>query len=355
MKKNIYKITTKEETTVIIEKNILENIDSILAGKNYSSFLIIADEKTNKLFAEKLKESLKKLRKPIEMHVLPNGEESKNTTNLFRILEHLVEKSFDRKSAIIALGGGVIGDIATTVSGLYLRGIDCIQIPTTLIAQVDASIGGKGAVNLRNYKNIVGIIRQPKYIVIDPKLLESLPEDQYTSGMGEITKYAIAMDKKLFTILEKKINLASLLPIITSCVELKMNVVKKDPDEKTGERQCLNFGHTLGHAIELYAHLSHGEAVAIGMVFAILISKKLNMLSQNDAQKAIKLLKSYSLPTTIPKKSISKDTIYEHMKKDKKAINGIPTFVLLETIGKVKIGCIVPKNIIDETLEEIII
>ncbi len=355
--KKTYTIQIKETTTILVENNLIEQIDGILAEKNYSSFFLICDQTTKQLFGERVTKSLKKLGKPIEIHTLPNGEESKSVPQLFRILEHLIEKSFDRKSAVIALGGGVTGDIATTAAGLYHRGIDCIQIPTTLLSQVDAAIGGKGAVNLKHYKNIVGLIRQARFILIDPALLKHLPAKQITNGMGEVVKYAIALDKNLFVLLEKEKSLTqTLLPtIITRCMTNKMNIVQKDPYEKSGNRQLLNFGHTLGHAIELYAHLSHGEAISIGMAFAILVSQKLKMINDTDAKRAIALIKKYSLPTTISKKLITKKSIYDHMQKDKKAVNGIPTFVLLEALGKTKSGCRIPKNIIDETLEEICI
>lgn len=353
--KKTYTIQTAETTTIHVKNNVLEKIGSILVDKNYSSFFIICDQTTKKLFAQKITRVLAKLEKPIEVHTLPDGEDSKSVQQFFRILEHLIEKGFDRKSAIISLGGGVVTDIATTAAGIFLRGIDCIHIPTTLLSQVDASIGGKGAVNFRQYKNVIGVIHQPTYIIIDPTILENLPENQIRNGMGEVAKYAIAMDKKLFLNLEKQINSKMLLPVIKRCVDLKMSIIKKDPHEKTGIRQTVNFGHTLGHAIELYAHLSHGEAVSIGMVFAILVSEKLNMLKKEDKEKAINLLKLYKLPTTLSKKDITKETIYQHMKKDKKSINGVPLFVLLEEIGKVKTGCKVPKYIIDETLDEILI
>ncbi|MBI2430550.1 MAG: 3-dehydroquinate synthase [Candidatus Levybacteria bacterium] len=353
MTQKTYTINTTETTDIIIKNSILKNLDSILKEKSYSMFLLICDDTTKKLFANKVLESLEKLDKPIELHSLTPGEDSKNINNLFRILEHLIEKGFDRKSAVVALGGGMVGDMATTASALYHRGIDCIQIPTTLLSQVDAAIGGKGAVNLRHSKNVVGVIRQPRFVVIDPILLEKLPEEKRKSGMGEIIKYAIAMDEKLFEKLTNNFNDTGW--IIDRCITLKMSIVQKDPYEKTGFRQVLNFGHTLGHAIELYAHLSHGEAISIGMVFAAKVSEKLGMIDKISVDKIIALLKKYQLPINLSKKNITKKVIFEHMQKDKKALNGIPTFVLLKEIGKTKTGCLVSNNIIDEALDEILI
>ncbi len=352
-----YQIKTEEITEILIGQKNMQKLASIFGGKKYSSFLVLCDNTTKSLFADTLTNQLKKFSKLVEIHVVPNGEESKNITSLFRILEHMVEKNFDRKSAVIALGGGVIGDLATTVSGLYHRGIDCIQIPTTLLAQVDAAIGGKGAVDLRNYKNIVGVFKQPRFIIIDPSLLTTLPKDQIRSGMGEVIKYAIALDKTLFELLEKNKNdISKLFPVIIQrCIHAKMSIVQKDPYEKSGSRQLLNFGHTLGHAIELYAHLSHGEAISIGMVFATKVSQKLSMLTTLEAEQAINLLKIYGLPTTLSKNAITKEVIYKHMQKDKKAEKGIPTFVLLEGIGKAKSGCRVSRNIVDQTLDEVLV
>ena len=334
-----YHIKTEEITEILIGKSI-QKLEAILAKNKYSAFFVLCDSTTKSLFADTIKNALKRLDAPVEIYVLPDGEENKNTTTLFRILERMVEKNLDRKSAVIALGGGVIGDIATTVSGLYHRGIDCIQIPTTLLAQVDAAIGGKGAVDLGNYKNIVGLIAQPRFILIDPSLLLHLPPKQVTSGMGEVVKYAIALDKELFLLLEKAESLTKpfLFTIIKRCVAKKMDIVEKDPHERLGNRQVLNFGHTLGHAIELYTNLSHGEAIAIGMTFAILVSQKLKLINHNDAKRSIDLIKKYGLPTTISKKLITKKIIYDHMQKDKKAVDGTPTFVLLHGIGEVKEG-----------------
>lgn len=355
--KQTYKITTTDETTIIIDNNVIEKIATFVGGKNYSSFFIITDETANKLFVEKIKENLLSLQKPIEMHILPNGEDSKSIQQLFRILEHLIEKNFDRKSAIISVGGGVIGDIATTTAGIFLRGVDCIQVPTTLLSQVDAAIGGKGAVNFRQYKNVIGVIKQPAYIIIDPTILENLPDNQIRSGMGEVLKYAISLDENLFTLLmENDKPLQTLFPsIVETCVKIKMELVINDPQEKTGIRQLVNFGHTLGHAIELYAHIPHGEAVSIGIVFAAIVSNKMGMIDKTTTDKIISLLKKYKLPINLNKKDITKNVILEHMKKDKKSIDGVPLFVLLEGIGKAKTGCIVPKNIIEETLEEMLI
>jgi 3-dehydroquinate synthase len=259
----------------------------------------------------------------------------------------------DRKSAVIALGGGVVGDITTLAAALYYRGIDCIQIPTTLLSQVDSSLGGKGAVDLDTHKNTIGIIKQPRMVIVDTDTITSLPQHQIKSGMGEVIKYAIAMDRELFSLLEKQQSTDNLEEVITRCITLKMDIVKKDPQDLTTQRSVVNFGHTLGQAIELQTNLTHGEAIAIGMAFVIKLSQKLHMLSATDAQKSLALLKQYDLPIQINDVSLQKTL--EQMKKDKKSHAGQIRFVLLEGIGKPKANCVVDDSILQDVLSEVLL
>lgn len=352
--KLVYRIQNKETAHIWIENNILLRIGQILEKENHSAYLLLCDPTTKKLFSEIIINSLSSLKIPVKVCQIPEGEKNKNTSILLQIIDELAQAKFDRKSAIIALGGGVIGDLATTAAALYNRGIDCIQIPTTLLSQVDASLGGKGAVNMKTYKNAIGIVKQPKYTLIDTSLIKHLPLSQYKSGMAEVIKYALALDEKLFNILAKKNKLtdSTMVKIIERCVQLKMNLVKKDPYDNLGKRAVLNFGHTLGHAIELITNISHGEAVSIGMVFSIRVSQKMGLLKTEDAKRAIQLIKSYNLPLKAPIVSI-KD-VYINMQKDKKAVSGLPMFILISGIGKAVNVQSVPKKILDETLKEII-
>lgn len=351
--KQTYQITTTQQTDIFVENNVLQNLDQILALYDHTAYFVLCDTTTEKLFLPRVLDATKKLKKPATIHVLPSGEKSKQFSSLQLILEDMYKAGLDRKSAVVTLGGGVVGDIATTVAGLYYRGIDCIQIPTTLLSQVDSSLGGKGAVDLGTHKNTIGIIRQPRAVVIDPTLIKSLPKEQVTSGMGEIVKYAIAMDKELFEKLETTSELddETLAFIINRCIKLKMDIVTKDPDDIHGIRATLNFGHTLGQAIELTSNHTHGEAIAIGMHFALNLSIKAGLLAEGTKERALGLIKKYNLPITIGKQNTSE--IINQMKKDKKTVNGSFRFVLLQDIGKTKTMQEVSERLAEEALKEI--
>ncbi|MBI2036244.1 3-dehydroquinate synthase, partial [Candidatus Microgenomates bacterium] len=285
--------------------------------------------------------------------VIEGNEESKSMETLLRLVIFMKEKNVDKKGALVAVGGGVIGDIATVAAGLYFRGIDCIQIPTTLLAQVDSAIGGKGAVNIGTHKNTIGIIRQPRLVIIDTEFLASLPKEQFTSGMAEVVKYAIAFDNELFEKLQTTKDLLSELPwIINRCSTIKMGIVKKDPLEQN-IRALVNFGHTAGQAIELLAKIPHGYAIAVGMTFAIKVSTRMHLLHKSMADAALELIKQYKLPTTV--QGLSIDDIYKQIRKDKKTVSNVPKFVLLTKIGEAKPNQMVPEKIILDVLQEILV
>lgn len=354
--KNQYQIIHKENTEVIIENNILNKIDKVLKEYHHTEYLVLSDSNTYSLFGEKLKSILEKLKIPVYSKILIPGEKSKNMSSVVDVLEDMLSKKLDKKSAIIALGGGVIGDISTMIAGLYHRGIDCIQIPTTLLSQVDSALGGKGGVNINGMKNAAGLFMQPRIVVIDPTLLSTLPKTQLRSGMGEILKYAIAFDKELFEILEKSQGIISeklLVQIIKKCSKCKMEFVEKDPLDQRSDRAKLNFGHTLGHAIELLKGISHGEAVAIGMAFAVKLSINKKILTPETAQRILQLIKKFNLQTSVS--NLSLEEIINNMKKDKKTIGGVVNFVLLEGIGKTSYPHKVAESVIYKTLKEIII
>ena len=351
--KQTYHITTNQQTDIFVEKNILKSVDQILALYDHTAYFVLCDSTIEKLLLPRVLDAIKKLKKPATIHVLSSGEKSKHFASLQLILESMYNAGFDRKAVVIALGGGVIGDIATTVAGLYYRGVDCIQIPTTLLSQVDSSLGGKGAVDLGIHKNTIGLIKQPRAVIIDPTITISLPKEQITSGMGEVVKYAIAMDKELFEKLEtaNELDDETLAFIINRCIKLKMDIVTKDPDDIHGIRATLNFGHTLGQAIELLSNHTHGEAIAIGMHFALNLSVKTGLLSEETKERARMLLKKYNLPITLGEKN--PNTIINQMKKDKKTIAGSFRFVLLQDIGKVKTNQSISETMVEETLKEL--
>lgn len=348
-----YTIAHKEQTTVTIGENILHELSKLLAPYNHSGFFIICDTTTERLFLPKIVELLRPLNATIVSYTLPEGEKGKSMDNLTNIFTNMLTNNLARKSAVIALGGGVVGDVTTFAAGLYLRGIDCIQIPTTLLAQVDSALGGKGAINIEGLKNMIGIIRQPRLVVADTALLISLPKEQLRSGMGEVVKYAIAFDKELFSLLNDNVlSSLNLSNIVKRSIDIKMRVVEKDPLDTTETRAKVNFGHTLGHAIELSSGLSHGKAVAVGMVFAIKLSQKLSLLLENTAEDAIALIKKYELPISV--KDVDKNKVLSLMSKDKKAVKGNVSFVLLKDIGETVVQNDVPQALIEETFSEVV-
>jgi len=287
-----------------------------------------------------------------ELHIitLPDGEEYKNMQSVEYALDRLFDAKFDRNSTLIAFGGGVIGDMTGFIASIFLRGIKFIQIPTTLLAMVDSSVGGKTGINNKYGKNLIGSFYQPEAVYIDTYFLTTLEKREFSAGMAEIIKMAVMFDKEFF---EKiKNNELSLEEMIKRAVELKAEVVNQDEKEK-GIRSVLNYGHTFGHVIENltnYKTYLHGEAVAIGMVMANELSKKLGYLSEKEANEIKKLLEKYNLPTTFKIKDI--DEFYNHFFLDKKTLNNEIKFIIPERIGKYKIVKNIDENIIKEVLKE---
>jgi len=289
------------------------------------------------------------------LHV-PDGEEAKQWSIAEDLLGRLIEAGFDRKSTLIALGGGSVGDLTGFVASIFLRGVDVIQIPTTLLSMVDSSIGGKTAVNHPKGKNLVGSYHQPSKVLIDPTLLETLPERETQSGLAEVIKYGIISDGGLFKYLEMKVSekltIDDLVDVITSCASTKARFVEVDEYDRKGIRAALNLGHTLGHAVEtLSSHeVNHGEAVSIGMVTTSLIALRQGLISRIDYQRIIYLIKEYGLPLCIPDLETVK--IIEVMRRDKKADKGRIRFVLPTGIGKTPVLRDVDDETIRITLEE---
>lgn len=353
MKSQHITITHKEIVDIVVEEEILGKTHTFLSEKNYTSLFILCDNTTQTLFLPLVNQSVKQLAIPVHHAVIPTGEQSKSLAVMTDILQQMQTAQLDRNSAVIALGGGVVGDIATLVAGLYYRGIDCIQIPTTLLSQVDSSIGGKGAIDVGHHKNTLGIIKQPTRILIDPSLLKSLPENQIRSGMGEICKYAIAQDIELFEKLENTTKIEDAFSwIINRCIQLKMNIVAKDPMDTMGIRHVLNFGHTVGQAIELQTDLLHGEAISIGMHFALVLSKKQLHLPLEDEQRILHLLQKFHLPITI---AVDKHLVLAGIKQDKKSIGDTTQFILIEKIGKAHTQQVIPEILLKETAAEIFV
>ncbi len=303
-----------------------------------------------------LKSVVAKITAPkLEIIEVPDGEEYKSIETILFILDKLFMAKFDRKSTLIALGGGVIGDMTGFAASIYQRGVDFIQMPTTLLAQVDASVGGKTGVNNRYGKNLIGAFYQPKAVYIDPKFLETLPKREFAAGVAEAIKMAVMFDREFFDFIQQSDlgESKNRIELIACSVKLKAKVVNQD-EKESGIRAVLNYGHTFGHVIENltnYNQYLHGEAVAIGMVMANELAIELNLLSRNEADLIKALLKRNNLPTSFAIDSI--EDFYEHFYLDKKSSNGNIAFILPNgRIGTHKILKDIPKELVLKVLEK---
>ena len=276
--------------------------------------------------------------------LIPDGEEYKSLADTEKIYEALLKAKLDRKSALIALGGGVIGDITGFAASTYMRGIDFIQVPTTLLAQVDSSVGGKTGVNHPLGKNMIGAFWQPRLVWIDTATLETLPRREFLSGLGEVIKYGVIWDEKFFAYLEAnrdkilRLDPAALTYVIKRSCEIKSEVVSND-ERESGLRAVLNYGHTIGHAIETitgYKKYLHGEAVAVGMYMEARLSHQLGFIDNKTVARIKALIDSFELPSEMPDE-IEMDNLLEKMQLDKKTVSGRMHFVLPEAVGSVKI------------------
>lgn len=321
---------------IYIERGILdqaaEKISEVYQGKKV---MIISDDQVYSYYGEKLKTILSEKYECYEC-VIPHGEQSKSIHTLPGVYSELLKAKLSRTDLIVALGGGVVGDLAGFVAATYLRGIKFVQIPTSILAQVDSSVGGKVAVDLEEGKNLVGAFYQPKMVLIDPNVLDTLPERYVIDGMGEVIKYGCIKDAELFNKLEAYGSFENMkehiIDVIGTCVDIKRRVVEEDEFD-TGERLLLNFGHTLGHAVEQYYHYdreSHGEAVAIGMYQITRLAEEKGLTKAGEAERIRKVLEAYKLPVEA---GIPMEELTGAMKLDKKNLDNKLKVVLLHEIG----------------------
>ena len=303
---------------------------------------IVTNPKINKLYGRKITESLKKAGFLPLTIMIPDGERYKNLKTVSDIYDKLISYKIERSSSLIALGGGVIGDITGFAAATFLRGIPYIQVPTTLLAQVDSSVGGKTGVDHKKGKNLIGAFYQPRVVLIDTNSLQSLPKREFLAGMGEVVKYGVIADEDFLNYLEENLSdiLAlkkeKLLYIIKRSCEIKARIVEEDEKEVTGKRAILNFGHTFGHAIETitgYKKYKHGEAVAIGMVMAAKFAFQMSICDVHVYLRIKRLLNRIGLPTEIQKLN-SKEAL-KIMELDKKVSEGKIRFILPKRIGEV--------------------
>lgn len=316
--------------------------------------LLVADAAVDALYGEPVAASLAGAGYQVARARVPSGETSKSSEQLVALYARCVEAGLDRSSAIVALGGGVVGDLAGYAAATYLRGIRLVQVPTTLLAMVDSSIGGKTGINLPHGKNLVGSFHQPVLVVCDPDALRSLPARERAAGLAEVIKYGVIRDAALFAFLEQHLpriqagESAAQEHVIARSCAIKAEVVAADEHE-SGERAILNFGHTLAHAIENvagYGSYLHGEAVGIGMVYAAELSVRLKGFPVPDAARIEALVARAGLPVRAPE--LAWPALRRAMGVDKKSADGTPRFVLAEAIGRVAYGCTVTESALEE-------
>lgn len=322
-----------------------------------SRMILITDENVNRLAGDKVLTILRQAGFQVDSAVIKGGEECKNMATLTSLLEQMVAFGLDRKSTVIALGGGIVGDIAGFAAATYMRGIACIQIPTTLLAQVDSSVGGKTGVNLPQGKNLVGAFFQPGLVFVDVDFIQTLPEREFLTGLAEVIKYGIIRDHEFFAYLED--NMAEikardnqcLIHIVNRCCAIKADIVAQDETE-SGLRALLNLGHTFGHAFETltnYQQYTHGEAVAIGMVCAGYLASHLGLLSRKDLVRINNILRGYGLPVNFG--DLDSTAIISQMHKDKKTIGGNMQIVMPTAIGMSRIFKDIPEDAMQTVLD----
>ena len=321
---------------ILIGSKTLHTVGDYLTSKGGKVF-ILSDTNVAPIFANTVTDSLIAKGYDCKLMVLPAGEPTKSIDSIVPIYSSMLEFNLTRKDLVVTLGGGVIGDLGGFVASTYLRGVDFVQIPTSLLAQVDSSVGGKVAVDLPEGKNLVGSFYQHKLVFIDTDVLDDLPDAYYIDGMAEVIKYGCIKDEKLFSLLES-INsreefMKRVEDIVYTCCDIKRKVVEAD-ERDNGERMLLNFGHTYGHAIEKYYRFtgySHGQAVAIGMVFITAISERLGQTEKGTSQRIASILRKYGLPTD---DKVAPEEVISAILNDKKNFGKKLHVVLLKKIGE---------------------
>jgi len=342
---------------ILIEEGLLGRLGVDLKTRALAKrFGVIADSYVAELFGEQLLASLAAAGVAAELLTFPRGEESKHLGTVGALAGSLARRGFDRKDGLIALGGGVTGDITGFLAASYMRGIPFVQIPTTLLAQVDSSVGGKTGVDIPEGKNLVGAFYQPRCVYIDSRVLKALPASELLNGLAEVIKYGVIHDRQLFDHLAAAredilgLSLPVLEKVIATCCSIKARVVEAD-EREADLRRILNFGHTIGHAVEVASDytLAHGLAVAMGMVAAGKLAVGKGLFEREQADMLKRLIADYGLPVAIPEE-LDRGRIRKYLLTDKKTVGGRPFFVLPTEIGKVVITDDVPDELIERVL-----
>lgn len=352
------------QNNVSVGVNLIDTISTFsnLPWASSQKILIVTDTQVEALYLQRLIKTLKQVPAivQIDFKIIPAGDDSKTLEVAQSIFSYLIENHHGRETCLIALGGGMIGDLTGFCAACYLRGVNFIQVPTTLLAQVDAAIGGKVGVNHALGKNLIGAFYQPTKILCDLSLLKDLPEREFAAGLAEVIKYGLALDKAFFEWLENNISLIMqrelkvLHTMVSHCIALKMEITQKDEREQA-ERVFLNLGHTLGHALEAsldFKTLLHGEAVSIGLVAACLLSQKIYGLDVTILDRLLVLLKKASLPVEI-NQQLKVETLIEFMKRDKKVKANQLRWVLLKDLAQPELNSRVSKAALKAVLIEL--
>lgn len=348
----------KESYRVYVGEGLLDELGSIIEQElaEVTGCVVVTSKILNDLYGKNVTEALSRFNP--EIILVPDGEEAKTWEQAGRLVGEFLNYGMDRKGVVVAFGGGSVGDVAGFAAAIYLRGVRVVQVPTTLLGQVDSSIGGKTAVNHVKGKNLIGAFYQPSLVVSDTKLLQSLPIRELRSGLGEVVKHGVIADSELFSFLEEKGssilegNLAALTYVVWRNAEIKTGFVERDEKESSGVRALLNYGHTAGHAIEKSSNpmIRHGEAVAIGMMVAGKIAEELRIFDEKELKRQKNLLTSLGLENKVP--NIDSSKLIEVMRRDKKARGGKIMFVLPTGIGSKPILNVIPESLIVKVLEE---
>lgn len=326
-----------------------------LADKN---ICVVSDSNVAPRYLNEVMKELSEISSYVTSFVFEAGEKNKNLNTVQQVYEHLIKHNFDRKSFLVALGGGVVGDLTGFTAATYLRGIDFVQIPTTLLAQVDSSVGGKTGVDFNQYKNMVGAFHQPRLVYMNMRTITTLPKVEFACGMGEVIKTGLICDKAFFDntcINYEKLHALDfdiLSATIRRCCEIKAGVVERDPKEQ-GERALLNLGHTIGHAIEklMNFQMHHGQCVGTGLVAAAIISRKRGLLTDDEFRKICHACELFELPLKVC--GLSSEDIIQATKKDKKMENGQIKFILMDGLGKSYIDKTVTDDELSRAIAEI--
>lgn len=343
---------------IIVENGILQRAGQqmLIAGLTGRA-AIISDDTVAPLYLETVEQSLVAAGYQCTSHLFPAGESSKSMAQAEQLSRGLIAAGHDRSSFVVVLGGGVAGDLGGFVASIYYRGIPVVQIPTTIVSQVDSSVGGKTGVNTPEGKNLLGIFHQPSLVLIDPTTLTSLPPREYREGFAEVIKHAAIRDAAMLTDLEE-LSPSDAPPPATLLLQnlaIKARIVEEDEKEVSGTRALLNFGHTIGHAIEAsvpYGQLLHGEAISLGIRAALYLSERFAELSSEDSRRILSLLSRFQLPLQLPA-DITTDMLLEKMKRDKKFSQGTQKFVLLRAAGEAIVVSDIPLQGISDAIEHL--